>query len=94
MVDDFDNGGKLASVGVVAVDDNDSADLNEAPVGSLNDCVAHFDGDLISSGQSQILESRASGVQGQLLLQKLAFIPIIDDIVPVVRWVFAGVFSP
>lgn len=65
MVDDLDNGTESASIGVVAVDDNDTAYLDEAPAGSLNDCVAHFDGDLYSFGQSQILEfvrSRCSEV--------------------------------
>lgn len=56
VVDNLDNGGKSAIEGVVAVDDNDSANLNAAPVRSLNVCVAHLDGDLCSLGQSRILE--------------------------------------
>lgn len=44
VVDDLDDGGQAAVVGVVAVDQNDAADLNEAPVGSLNRCFAHCDG--------------------------------------------------
>lgn len=47
MVDDLDNGGKSASEGVVSVDSDNAANLNEAPVGSLNHCFAHCDGVLI-----------------------------------------------
>lgn len=43
MVDDLDDGGNSASEGVVAVDSHDTADLNEAPLGSLNHCFAHCD---------------------------------------------------
>ena len=44
MVDDLDDRGQAAGEGVVAVDNNDTANLNEAPVRTLNDCVAHCDG--------------------------------------------------
>lgn len=44
VVDDLDNGGKPASVRVVAVDHNDTANLNEAPGGTLNRGITHFDG--------------------------------------------------
>lgn len=43
VVDDLDNGGEAAGEGVVAVDDNNAANLNEAPVGTLDHCFAHFD---------------------------------------------------
>lgn len=46
MVDDLDNSSKLAAVRVVTVDDDDTANLNEAPVGSLDQCFAHCDGGL------------------------------------------------
>ena len=46
MVDNLDDSGESAGVGVVAVDEHDAANLNEAPVGSLNDCFAHGDGGL------------------------------------------------
>ena len=60
VVNDLDDRGESASVGVVAVDNNDTANLNEAPVRTLNGSVAHFVGDLVTSGQSQILESCCS----------------------------------
>jgi hypothetical protein len=44
VVDDFHDGGKSASKGMVAVDEHDAADLNEAPVGTLNHGFAHCDG--------------------------------------------------
>jgi hypothetical protein len=44
VVDDFHDGGKSASEGMVAVDEHDAADLNEAPVGTLNHGFAHCDG--------------------------------------------------
>ena len=34
-------------MGVVAVDDDDAADLNEAPVGTLNQRFTHCNGDLM-----------------------------------------------
>lgn len=43
MVDNLDNGGKSTGKGVVAVDENNAADLNEAPVGTLDHCFAHDD---------------------------------------------------
>lgn len=60
VVDDLDDRGQAAREGVVAVDDNDTADLDEAPVRTLNDCVAHCDGDLCSKSISRrIQKSRA-----------------------------------
>jgi hypothetical protein len=45
---------------VVAVDNNDTANLNEAPVRTLNDCVAHCDGYLSSGRISRdVQKSRA-----------------------------------
>lgn len=52
MVDDLDDGSQSASEGVVAVDSNNAANLNEAPVGSLNDCFAHCDVVLMCDCQS------------------------------------------
>lgn len=52
MVDDLDDGCQSASVRVVAVDGNNAADLDEAPVGSLNHCFAHCDRVLIYICQS------------------------------------------
>jgi hypothetical protein len=46
VIDDLDNSGKSAGVGVVAVNDEYTANLYEAPVGTLNHCFAHFDGGL------------------------------------------------
>lgn len=66
MVDNLDNRGQAAGEGVVAVDNDDTANLNEAPVGTLNNCVAHCDGDLTGSGQSRDLESCVMIVQVQL----------------------------
>lgn len=43
MVDDLDDGSKSAGEGVVSVDGDNAANLNEAPVGSLNHCFAHCD---------------------------------------------------
>lgn len=63
MVDDFDNRGQVASEGVVAVDHDDSAYLNEAPVGTLNNSVAHCAGYLAAVGQSRVLKSDAVLVQ-------------------------------
>lgn len=48
VVDDLNNGGQSAIVGVVAVDQYNAANLNEAPVRTLNQCFAHCDGDLMS----------------------------------------------
>lgn len=44
VVDDLDDGSQTAVVGVLAVDQQNTANLNEAPVGSLNQCFAHCDG--------------------------------------------------
>jgi hypothetical protein len=41
VVDDLDDSGELAGVGVVAIDDNDTANLNEAPGGTLDQCFTH-----------------------------------------------------
>jgi hypothetical protein len=60
VVDDLDDRGQAAGEGVVAVDNNDTANLNEAPVRTLNDCVAHCDGDLINGRLVEMFqESRA-----------------------------------
>ena len=48
MVDDLDNSGDPAVGRVVgALDNNNAANLNEAPVGSLNQCFAHVAGSLV-----------------------------------------------
>lgn len=75
VVDDLDDGGQAAGEGVVAVDENDAADLNEAPVGSLNHCFAHRDGCL-----SRILcQSRVvSGVVRSR--REDVLIPIVEDV--------------
>lgn len=49
VVDDLDNGSKSAGEGVIPVDGDNAANLNEAPVGSLNHCFAHCDGCSIDS---------------------------------------------
>lgn len=59
VVDDLDDRGQAAREGVVAVDDNDTADLDEAPVRTLNDCVAHCAGDLCSGRLVARFKSRA-----------------------------------
>lgn len=41
MVDDLDDGGELARVGVIPIDENDTANLNKAPGGTLDQCFAH-----------------------------------------------------
>lgn len=46
VVDNLDHGSQAAGIRVVALDDDDAADLDKAPVGSLNDCFTHCDGDL------------------------------------------------
>ena len=46
VVDDLDNGAEAAGVGVVAVDDDHTADLNKAPGGTLDQCFTHFAGGL------------------------------------------------
>lgn len=43
VVDDLDDGSESASEGVVVAENNNAADLNEAPVGSLNQSFAHCD---------------------------------------------------
>lgn len=55
VVDDLDDGCKPASVGVVAVDDNDAANLNEAPVGSLNHGFTHCNGGLVNAASARKL---------------------------------------
>lgn len=55
VVDDLDDGCEAASVGVVAVDDNDAANLNEAPVGSLNHGFTHCNGGLINAVSARFL---------------------------------------
>lgn len=47
MIDDLDDGSELAVGRVVALDDNDATNLNEAPVRSLNQCFAHGAGFLL-----------------------------------------------
>jgi hypothetical protein len=46
VVNDLDDGGEFAALRVVASDDNDAANLNEAPVASLDQCFAHVAGGL------------------------------------------------
>lgn len=41
MVDNLNDGTEAARVGVLAVDDDNTANLYEAPAGSLNQCFAH-----------------------------------------------------
>lgn len=53
MVNDLDNGSESALARVAVSDNDDAADLDEAPVGSLNKCFAHCDGDLVKEYSSQ-----------------------------------------
>jgi hypothetical protein len=77
VVDNLDNGSQVASEGVVAVDHDDSANLNEAPVGTLNNSVAHCAGDLTEVGQSQVPELARSACSKQLRSWVIgAFIPV------------------
>ena len=60
MVDDFDDSGKLASVGA-AVEENDAADLDGTPGGADDCCVTHRDGDLVVLSATEVDdEARAS----------------------------------
>lgn len=54
MVDDLDNGGQAAGVRTL-LDQDDTADLNEAPLGSRDGRVTHF---------------RRSSVCGGILIRK------------------------
>lgn len=47
VVDDLDNGSESASEGTCALDEDDAADLDLAPLGGFDRCVAHCDGILI-----------------------------------------------
>ena len=47
MVDDLDNSRQTAGVRAVTLEEDDAADLHEAPVGSDDACLAHCVGDLL-----------------------------------------------
>lgn len=44
MVDNLNDGSETASKGAGALDEDDTADLDLAPFGGFNGCVAHCDG--------------------------------------------------
>lgn len=48
VVDDLDDSGEAARVRVVALNEDDAADLDQAPLGSLDGSVTHFDVDLVA----------------------------------------------
>lgn len=47
MVDDLDDSSQSTGVRAVALDEDDTADLDLAPFGGFDRCVAHCDGVLI-----------------------------------------------
>lgn len=60
MVDDLDNGGKLASVGAV-VDEENAADLDLRPLGSDDADITHFWRLVgVDVGESVVRRSRVS----------------------------------
>ena len=44
VVNDLDDGRQSAGVGAVALDEDDTADLDLSPFGRFDNCVAHCDG--------------------------------------------------
>ena len=90
VVDDLDDRGQVASEGVVAVDNNDSANLNEAPVRTLNDCVAHCDGDLCSGRLVEMFKIRARSVYSNSTAIVGVEVHTSCRLCCPVSWLFAG----
>ncbi len=44
VIDDLDNGSESAGVGVVAVEEDYTANLDQAPLGGDDVCLTHYDG--------------------------------------------------
>ena len=60
MVDDLDDGAEAAVEGAIVLDEDDTADLDEAPVGLSDGGFAHFDcgsaaGGLETEGRKSIV---------------------------------------
>lgn len=91
VVDDLDDGSQTAIVGVLAVDQQNTADLNEAPVGTLNQCFAHCDGIYFGGvlvGYVHSIKSKFIWWMKQVE-EGACIIPDVDDYLPF-GWMFSG----